>query len=150
MPILGHRATSSPIPGAATEAARALSLQAEPRTAAAVAIQAWWRGQLVRRALQVADASARRIQAWWQKVASQKKEQQRLKVLVDYVRTERASVLLQAQMRAWAARARYKRCQEAARTIQTHWRQHARRQEQGTAASGCAGDVDLLVEVILG
>uniref|UniRef100_A0A8C3C0Y4 IQ motif containing F6 n=1 Tax=Cairina moschata TaxID=8855 RepID=A0A8C3C0Y4_CAIMO len=104
-------------------------LIAEPRTAAAVAIQAWWRGQLVRRALQVADASARRIQAWWQKVASQKKEQQRLKVLVDYVRTERASVLLQAQMRAWAARARYKRCQEAARTIQTRWRQHARRQE---------------------
>uniref|UniRef100_A0A8B9ZFL3 Uncharacterized protein n=1 Tax=Anas platyrhynchos TaxID=8839 RepID=A0A8B9ZFL3_ANAPL len=98
---------------------------------------AWWRGQLVRRALRVADATRRR-------------QQQRLKVLVDYVRTERASVLLQAQVRAWAARARYKRCQEAARTIQTRWRQHAHRQEQGTAASGCAGDVDLLVEVILG
>nr|XP_047909778.1 IQ domain-containing protein F5-like [Anser cygnoides] len=127
-----------------------MALQVEPRTAAAVTIQAWWRGQLVRRALLVADTSARRIQAWWQKVASQQQERQRLQVLVDYMRTERASVLLQAQVRAWAARAKYKRCQEAARTIQARWREHARRRAQGMAASGCAKDVDLLIEVILG
>uniref|UniRef100_A0A8B9ENQ3 IQ motif containing F6 n=1 Tax=Anser cygnoides TaxID=8845 RepID=A0A8B9ENQ3_ANSCY len=122
-------------------AAGALSLQVEPRTAAAVTIQAWWRGQLVRRALLVADTSARRIQAWWQKVASQQQERQRLQVLVDYMRTERASVLLQAQVRAWAARAKYKRCQEAARTIQARWREHACRGcgRPASLLAGCSG-----------
>uniref|UniRef100_A0A8C9FPS2 IQ motif containing F6 n=1 Tax=Pavo cristatus TaxID=9049 RepID=A0A8C9FPS2_PAVCR len=96
----------------------------DPDTAAAMAIQAWWRGQLVRRALLVAASSARRIQGWWRRVGSQRREQHRLWVLAEYIKLERAIVLLQAQARAWVMRTEYKRCREAARTIQTCWREY--------------------------
>ncbi|XP_072203561.1 IQ domain-containing protein F6 [Excalfactoria chinensis] len=117
----------------------------DPNTAAAVAIQAWWRGQLVRRALLVAASSARRIQGWWRRVDSQRKEQQRLWVLAEYIRMERAIVLLQAQTRAWVMRTEYKRCQEAARTIQSCWRNYMQRQ-----AGCCTEDVDLHIDIVLG
>lgn len=139
--------SQNPIPphGAATEAAHVLSPQMDPDTAAAMAIQAWWRGQLVRRALLVAASSARRIQGWWRRVGSQRREQQRLWVLAEYIKLERAVVLLQAQVRAWVMRTEYKRCREAARTIQTCWRGYVQRQ-----ASNCTKDVDLHIDIVLG
>uniref|UniRef100_A0A8C2YAM6 IQ motif containing F6 n=2 Tax=Coturnix japonica TaxID=93934 RepID=A0A8C2YAM6_COTJA len=114
-------------------------------TAAAIAIQAWWRGQLVRRSLLVAAINARRIQDWWRRVNSQRKEQQRMWALAEYIRMERAIVLLQAQARAWAIRTEYKRCREAARTIQTYWRKYMQRR-----AESCTEDVDLHIEIVLG
>eukprot|EP00076_Gallus_gallus_P025695 XP_015148361.1 IQ domain-containing protein F6 isoform X3 [Gallus gallus] len=94
-----------------------METQIDPDTAAAMAIQAWWRGQLVRRALLVAASSARRIQGWWRR----------------------------AQVRAWVMRTEYKRCREAARTIQTCWRGYVQRR-----ASNCTKDVDLHIDIVLG
>ncbi|XP_052534762.1 IQ domain-containing protein F6 isoform X1 [Tympanuchus pallidicinctus] len=122
-----------------------METQMEPDTAAAMAIQAWWRGQLVRRALLVAASSAQRIQGWWRRVGSQRREQQRLWVLAEYIKLERAIVLLQAQVRAWVMRTEYKRCQEAARTIQTCWREYVQRR-----AGNCTKDVDLHIDIVLG
>ncbi|KAM6248046.1 uncharacterized protein M6G45_010088 [Spheniscus humboldti] len=111
----------------------------------AVAIQAWWRGQLVRRALEVAARSACRIQAWWHCAVTHRREERRLQALAAYVRWERASVLLQAHARMWQARDQYRRCREAARTIQAHWRRRGMRQRGGTEDS-----VDLNIEIVLG
>uniref|UniRef100_A0A663MF62 Uncharacterized protein n=1 Tax=Athene cunicularia TaxID=194338 RepID=A0A663MF62_ATHCN len=86
------------------------------RDSQAVAIKAWWWGQLVCQGLEVAPHSACHIQ-------------QRLRVLVAYVRQERASVLLQAHTRTWQARDQDWHCREAAHTIQA-WR-HG--QSRGTA-----------------
>uniref|UniRef100_A0A663F6S6 IQ motif containing F6 n=1 Tax=Aquila chrysaetos chrysaetos TaxID=223781 RepID=A0A663F6S6_AQUCH len=94
---------------------------------AAVAIQAWWRGQLVRRALEVAAHSACRIQAWWHRAVARQREERRLRALAAYVRQEKAGVLLQARARTWRARDQYRRCREAARTIQARWRQRGTR-----------------------
>lgn len=112
---------------------------------AAVAIQAWWRGQLVRRALEVAAHSACRIQAWWHRAVARQREERRLRALAAYVRQERASVLLQAHARTWQARDQYRRWQEAARTIQARWRQRGTGQRGGTEDG-----VDLSIEIVLG
>lgn len=112
---------------------------------AAVAIQAWWRGQLVRRALAVAARSACHIQAWWHRTITRRREERRLWALAAYVRQERASVLLQAHTRMWQARDRYRRCREAARTIQACWRRRGTQQHGGTEDG-----VDLSIEIVLG
>ncbi|XP_019475487.1 IQ domain-containing protein F6 isoform X2 [Meleagris gallopavo] len=65
----------------------------------------------------VAASSARRIQGWWRR----------------------------AQVRAWVMRTEYKRCQEAARTIQTCWREYVQRR-----AGNCTKDVDLHIDIVLG
>lgn len=111
---------------------------------AAVTIQAWWRGQLVRRALEVANGSAHRIQAWWHRAVSRQREEQRRRALAAYVRREKAIVLLQACTRMWQARERYRRCREAACTIQTQWRRRGTQQRGGTDNS-----VDLNIRICL-
>ncbi|XP_009458894.1 PREDICTED: IQ domain-containing protein F1-like [Nipponia nippon] len=139
-PPTGYLGSAAAAPASATLARRDWDSHG-----AAVAIQAWWRGQLVRRALEVATRSACCIQAWWHRAVARLREEQRLQALAAYVRWERASVLLQAHARMWQARDRYRRCQEAARTIQAHWRQRGMRQHGGTKDG-----VDLSIEIILG
>uniref|UniRef100_A0A8C6JWM5 Uncharacterized protein n=1 Tax=Melopsittacus undulatus TaxID=13146 RepID=A0A8C6JWM5_MELUD len=88
--------------------------------------------------------AATAIQAWWHRAITCRREERRLRLLAQYVRQEKAIVLLQSCARMRQARVRYQRCREAARTIQTHWRRRGKRQHGGT--EGC----DLSIEVILG
>uniref|UniRef100_A0A8C8AH15 Uncharacterized protein n=1 Tax=Otus sunia TaxID=257818 RepID=A0A8C8AH15_9STRI len=104
----------------------------------AVAIQAWWWGQLVCWGLEVAPRSTCHIQAWWHRAVTRQPEEQRLRALVAYVRWDRASDLLQAHARTRQARDEDWHCQEAAHTIQARWH---RCRECGRPASppvGCS------------
>nr|XP_009671375.1 PREDICTED: IQ domain-containing protein F2-like [Struthio camelus australis] len=126
----------------------ALSLQQEPHANAAVAIQAWWRGQLVRRALWQAMNSVLSIQAWWRRTIARQQEERRLQALSAYLRLERASVILQAHARMWKARTQYKKYQKAVHTIQNGW---GKSTEPGALASHNIEDgVDLNIEIIIG
>uniref|UniRef100_A0A672U2J0 IQ motif containing F6 n=1 Tax=Strigops habroptila TaxID=2489341 RepID=A0A672U2J0_STRHB len=139
-PPTGWQDTTADSPASAVLARRDQDIHG-----AAMAIQAWWRGQLVRRTLEVATRSACLIQTWWHCVITHRREEQRLRALAEYVRQEKASVLLQAYARMWQARVRYQRCREAARTIQTHWRRRGKQQHGGTEDG-----VDLSIEIVLG
>uniref|UniRef100_A0A8B9GRU8 Uncharacterized protein n=1 Tax=Amazona collaria TaxID=241587 RepID=A0A8B9GRU8_9PSIT len=57
-------------------------------------------------AIQVATRSACLIRAWWRCTIARQREEQHLRVLTDYVRQEKAGVLLQAYARMWQARHR--------------------------------------------
>ncbi|XP_070247545.1 IQ domain-containing protein F5-like [Myotis yumanensis] len=92
--------------------------------AAALLIQAWWRGTLVRRALLHAALSACTIQRWWRRVLADRHEAGRWAALREYSRKEWAAVRLQSWVRMWLVRLRYCRVLHAARIIQLYWRWH--------------------------
>lgn len=92
---------------------------------AAVAIQAWWRGTLVRRTLLHAALRASVIQRWWRQVLARALERRRRAVLEAFTRKEWAAVRLQAWVRMWRIRLRYCRLLHAARIIQAFWRCHS-------------------------
>ncbi|XP_051826651.1 IQ domain-containing protein F6-like [Antechinus flavipes] len=89
---------------------------------AAIKIQAWWRGTLVRRTLLHAALCAWIIQAWWRVAHTRLLEQRRRTALQLYTRREWAAVKLQAVVRMWRVRRRYLRARAAARLIQMRWR----------------------------
>ncbi|KAM9102522.1 IQ domain-containing protein F6-like [Sarcophilus harrisii] len=89
---------------------------------AAIKIQAWWRGTLVRRTLLHAALCAWIIQAWWRVAHTQLLERRRRTVLQLYTRQEWAAVKLQAVVRMWRVRRRYLRARAAACLIQMRWR----------------------------
>nr|XP_019608807.1 PREDICTED: IQ domain-containing protein F5-like [Rhinolophus sinicus] len=90
---------------------------------AAVSIQAWWRGTLVRTLLHAA-LRAWIIQRWWkQKLVTLLEKRQRAN-LDSYVRKEWAAVRLQSWVRMWRFRLRYCRLLHAVRIIQLYWRWH--------------------------
>ncbi|XP_074138764.1 IQ domain-containing protein F6-like [Sminthopsis crassicaudata] len=89
---------------------------------AAIKIQAWWRGTLVRRTLLHAALCAWIIQAWWRVAHMRLSEQRRRTVLQLYTRQEWAVVKLQAVVRMWRVRRRYLRARAAACLIQMRWR----------------------------
>ncbi|XP_016072362.1 PREDICTED: IQ domain-containing protein F5-like [Miniopterus natalensis] len=91
---------------------------------AAVAIQAWWRGTLVRRTLLHAALRASVIQRWWRQVLARLVEGRRWAALELFVRRERAVVKLQSWVRMWLTRLPYCRLLHAARIIQLYWRWH--------------------------
>lgn len=92
---------------------------------AAVFIQAWWRGTLVRRTLLHAALRARIIQCWWKTTYVNNLEKRRRAALGKYVQFERAIVRLQSWIRMWLIRLRYCRLLHAARIIQLYWRWHS-------------------------
>ncbi|XP_003257181.1 IQ domain-containing protein F5 [Nomascus leucogenys] len=92
---------------------------------AAVFIQAWWRGMLVRRTLLRAAHSAWIIQCWWRQVLEKLLAKRRRMVLEFYVQQEWAAVRLQSWVRMWRVRQRYCRLLNAVRIIQVYWRWHS-------------------------
>ncbi|XP_004581829.2 IQ domain-containing protein F5 [Ochotona princeps] len=90
--------------------------------AAAVVIQAWWRGTLVRRTLLHAALQAWIIQSWWRQKLVQLRELRRRMTLELFARQEWAVVRVQSWVRMWCIRQRYCRLLNAVRIIQAYWR----------------------------
>jgi hypothetical protein len=92
---------------------------------AAVFIQAWWRGTLVRRTLLHAALRAWIIQTWWRQTMARLLVQRQRTQLERYSRIEWAAVKLQSWVRMWRIRQRYFRLLNAVRIIQVYWRWHS-------------------------
>ncbi|XP_066207790.1 IQ domain-containing protein F6 [Saccopteryx leptura] len=92
---------------------------------AAVKIQAWWRGTVVRRTLLHAALRTWVIQSWWRSAQTKMLERRRRLALRLYSCQEWAVVRVQAQVRMWQARRRFLQARKAACVIQSHWRGHA-------------------------
>ncbi|XP_012510244.1 PREDICTED: IQ domain-containing protein F3 [Propithecus coquereli] len=82
-------------------------LRHQKRVQAAGKIQAWWRGNLVRRTLLVAALRAWMIQCWWRMVMQQRIQKRRQAFLRIYVVQEQAAVKLQSWVRMWQCRQCY-------------------------------------------
>ncbi|XP_051029447.1 IQ domain-containing protein F2-like [Phodopus roborovskii] len=91
---------------------------------AAIKIQAWWRGTLVRRTLLHAALRAWIIQCWWRLTLRRVLEKKRRKALIDYSQRERAVVKLQSLIRMWRIYWRYCQVLSAIYIIQAHWKYH--------------------------
>ncbi|XP_062055944.1 IQ domain-containing protein F5-like [Lepus europaeus] len=91
---------------------------------AAVVIQAWWRGTLVRRTLLHAALRAWVIQCWWRHKLAKLMELRRRTTLEFFARQELAVVRVQSWVRMWCIRQRYCRLLNAVRIIQVYWRWH--------------------------
>ncbi|XP_012495354.1 PREDICTED: IQ domain-containing protein F5-like [Propithecus coquereli] len=92
---------------------------------AAIKIQAWWRGTLVRRTLLHAALRAWIIQRWWRQVLVRLLYQRRRAALELSAGQIWAVVRLQSWVRMWRVRQRYCRLLNAARIIQLYWRWHS-------------------------
>ncbi|KAF6099571.1 IQ motif containing F3 [Phyllostomus discolor] len=75
---------------------------------AAVKIQAWWRGTLVRRTLLVAALQAWVIQAWWRELLWRQMQKLQHILLKVYVIQEQAAVRLQSCVRMCRCHRRYR------------------------------------------
>ncbi|CAK7292177.1 IQ domain-containing protein F5-like isoform X1 [Canis lupus baileyi] len=91
---------------------------------AAMFIQAWWRGTLVRRTLLHAALRACIIQRWWKQILMKLVEKRKRLALDFYVHQEWAVVKLQSWVRMWPIRVRYCRLLHSVRIIQIYWRWH--------------------------
>uniref|UniRef100_A0A8C8Z070 IQ motif containing F3 n=1 Tax=Prolemur simus TaxID=1328070 RepID=A0A8C8Z070_PROSS len=79
----------------------------EKRVQAARKIQAWWRGNLVRRTLLVAALRAWMIQCWWRTIMQRQIQKRRQALLRIYAVQEEAAVKLQSWVRMWQCRQCY-------------------------------------------
>ncbi|XP_063104009.1 IQ domain-containing protein F2 [Cavia porcellus] len=91
---------------------------------AAIRIQAWWRGNLVRRTLLHAGLRAWVIQCWWRQTSAQQLEKKRRAALMKYAIRERAVTKLQSLVRMWRVHWRYCQVLNAIYIIQCHWQCH--------------------------
>ncbi|XP_069849573.1 IQ domain-containing protein F2-like [Dipodomys merriami] len=91
---------------------------------AAIQIQAWWRGTLVRRALLHAALRAWVIQCWWRLILLRMLEKKRRENLISYASQERAIVKLQSLVRMWRVHWRYCQVLNAIYVIRGHWQCH--------------------------
>ncbi|XP_007082023.1 IQ domain-containing protein F5 [Panthera tigris] len=91
---------------------------------AAMFIQAWWRGTLVRRTLLHASLRAWIIQRWWKQMLVKLMEKKKRLSLQSYAQQEWAVVKLQSWVRMWRLRLCYCRLLHAVRIIQIYWRWH--------------------------
>ncbi|XP_010623700.1 IQ domain-containing protein F2 [Fukomys damarensis] len=91
---------------------------------AAILIQAWWRGTLVRRTLLHAALRAWILQRWWRQVMAQLLEKRRRAALTGYAIRERAAITLQSLVRMWRIHWRYCQVLNAIYVIQGHWQCH--------------------------
>ncbi|XP_069329782.1 IQ domain-containing protein F3 [Eulemur rufifrons] len=82
-------------------------LRHKKRVQAARKIQAWWRGNLVRRTLLVAALRAWMIQCWWRTVMQRQIQKRRQALLRIYAVQEEAAVKLQSWVRMWQCRQCY-------------------------------------------
>ncbi|XP_008566352.1 PREDICTED: IQ domain-containing protein F2 [Galeopterus variegatus] len=94
------------------------------RLKAAIKIQAWWRGTLVRRTLLHAALRAWMIQCWWRTTLIRQVEKKRRAALTAHTTRERAVVKLQSLVRMWRIHWRYCQVLNALYVIQCHWQCH--------------------------
>ncbi|XP_058534911.1 IQ domain-containing protein F2-like [Ochotona princeps] len=94
-------------------------------TAAAIKIQAWWRGTLVRRTLLHMALRACIIQRWWKMTLLRMLEKKRRAALLVYAQRERAVTKLQSLVRMWRVHWRYCQVLNAIYAIQYHWQCHS-------------------------
>ncbi|XP_027692989.1 IQ domain-containing protein F6 [Vombatus ursinus] len=116
---------------------------------AAIKIQAWWRGLLVRRTLQHASLRACIIQCWWRTVQAQALDKRRRTMLVLYSRQESAVVKLQALARMWRIRRCYCRARIAACIIQAYWRWYARRNRKPESDHATAEHLEIDIKILV-
>ncbi|KAJ1109509.1 hypothetical protein NDU88_006869 [Pleurodeles waltl] len=88
------------------------------------------------------------IQSWWRRAHFHRRERRRVWELSQYILYEKAAVLLQSFCRMWLARSRFRRCQRAARTIQTRWRAFTCQRQAVPRSS--RGTLDLNIEIVVG
>ncbi|XP_072506583.1 IQ domain-containing protein F6 isoform X1 [Notamacropus eugenii] len=121
----------------------------DKETEAAIRIQAWWRGLLVRRTLLHAALRAWIIQCWWRAVLARTLDQRRRTMLLLYSQQEGAVVKLQARARMWRIRRCFCRARAAACIIQAYWRWYASRnrklESNHTTAEHLEIDIKILV-----
>uniref|UniRef100_A0A6J0UJS4 IQ domain-containing protein F6 n=1 Tax=Pogona vitticeps TaxID=103695 RepID=A0A6J0UJS4_9SAUR len=119
---------------------------------AAVIIQKWWRGVLVRRSLLQATLCALVIQRWWRHTFNKAQEERRIRALVMYIWPEKSTILLQSMFRMWLMKTRYKKYQKAAQVIQNNWRRYSFRRESNVCSlDNLAHDgIDLNIEIVVG
>ncbi|XP_008258960.1 IQ domain-containing protein F2 isoform X1 [Oryctolagus cuniculus] len=91
---------------------------------AAIWIQAWWRGTLVRRTLLHMALRAWIIQCWWRLTLLKLLERKRREALLVYAQRERAVIKLQSLVRMWRVHWRYRQVLNAIYVIQCHWQCH--------------------------
>ncbi|XP_008055997.1 IQ domain-containing protein F2 [Carlito syrichta] len=91
---------------------------------AAIKIQAWWRGTLVRRTLLHAALRTWMIQCWWRTTLLRLLKKRRQAALVAYATRERAVIKLQSLVRMWRIYWRYCQVLNAIYSIQCHWQCH--------------------------
>ncbi|KAM7062821.1 IQ domain-containing protein F1 [Molossus nigricans] len=113
--------TGSSLAPLTSEKIPATQSRSPPRNPA-LRIQAWWRGNLVRRALLHAVLHVLIIQRWWRQMMMKVLEKRRRAALESFTRKEWAAVRLQSWVRMWRIRLRYCRLLHAARIIQAYWR----------------------------
>ncbi|XP_075823827.1 IQ domain-containing protein F2 isoform X2 [Microtus pennsylvanicus] len=94
------------------------------KTKAAIKLQAWWRGTLVRRTLLHAALKVWIIQCWWRLTLCRILEKKRRKALIDFSNRERAIVKIQSLIRMWRIHWRYCQVLSAIYIIQGHWKYH--------------------------
>ncbi|XP_012781401.2 IQ domain-containing protein F2-like [Ochotona princeps] len=95
------------------------------RETAAIKIQAWWRGTLVRRTLLHMALRACIIQRWWKMTLLRMLEKKRRAALLVYAQRERAVTKLQSLVRMWRIHWRYCQVLHAIYVIQCHWQCHS-------------------------
>ncbi|XP_078008470.1 IQ domain-containing protein F6 [Phascolarctos cinereus] len=123
--------------------------EAEDEIEAAIKIQAWWRGLLVRRALLHAALRARIIQCWWRAVLAQALDKRRRTMLLLYSRQESAVVKLQARVRMWRIRRCFCRARAAACIIQAYWRWYARRNRKPESDHTTAEHLEIDIKILV-
>ncbi|XP_053152225.1 IQ domain-containing protein F2-like isoform X2 [Hemicordylus capensis] len=118
---------------------------------AAVTIQKWWRGELVRRTLLQAAIYVRVIQKWWSCVVWRLRKEKRLRALVKYTWPTKACVLMQSVIRMWLLRIQYRKIHKAVLIIQKHWRHYCFWKDSSLCAGINASDdgIDLNIEIVV-
>lgn len=115
-------------------------------------IQAWWRGELVRRTLRHAVICVWCIQKWWARTFCRLQEKRRIESLVTYIWPKKSAVLLQSLFNMWLRKMQYKKYQKAAIIIQNQWRYYAYLRDANNFSSSnpARGGVNLNIEIIVG
>ncbi|XP_043839140.1 IQ domain-containing protein F6-like [Dromiciops gliroides] len=116
---------------------------------AAIKIQAWWRGLLVRRTLLHAALRAWIIQCWWRAVLARALDKRRRTMLLLYSRQEGAVVKLQARARMWRIRRCFCRARAAACIIQAYWRWYASRNRKLESSHTTAEHLEIDIKILV-
>ncbi|XP_074054186.1 IQ domain-containing protein F6-like isoform X2 [Macrotis lagotis] len=116
---------------------------------AAIKIQAWWRGLLVRRTLLHAALRTWIIQCWWRGVMARGLAKRRRAMLLLYSREERAVVKLQARVRMWRIRRCFCRARAAACIIQAYWRWYTDRTRKSDSKHTPAEQLEIDIKILV-
>ncbi|KAK1138210.1 IQ domain-containing protein F1-like [Acipenser oxyrinchus oxyrinchus] len=115
----------------------------------ATLIQAWWRGQLMRRSLVHLTFLVVLLQRWWRRVRWLHRARKRKKALTQYIYETKAAVLIQTTVKTWLAQRRYQQARKAAITIQSGWRGYTGRKKAAAIKESAGTLIELEIEIEL-